>query len=55
MRNVPYKFGVEIAECLPNATFTSFEYSNHYPFFEEEEQFDKFVRGTLSHIGEVPL
>ncbi|WP_339254246.1 alpha/beta hydrolase [Sporosarcina sp. FSL W8-0480] len=50
----PHKFGIEIAECLPNATFTSFEHSNHYPFFEEEERFDEFVRSTLTLIGENP-
>lgn len=43
----PHKFGVEIAERLPNAQFTSFEKSNHYPFFEEEEEFEQFVENTV--------
>lgn len=43
----PYKFGVEIAELLPNAKFTSFLLSNHYPFSEEEQEFNQFVEGTL--------
>ncbi|QTD41905.1 alpha/beta fold hydrolase [Sporosarcina sp. Te-1] len=43
----PHKFGVEIADCLPNASFTSFHASNHYPFLEEEEKFDEFVESTL--------
>ncbi|GKV57931.1 proline iminopeptidase [Sporosarcina sp. NCCP-2222] len=43
----PHKFGVEIANCLPNAYFTSFSESNHYPFAEEEEKFDVFVESTL--------
>lgn len=51
----PHKFGVEIAECLPNAKFTSFLHSNHYPFFEEEEEFDAFVRSTLNRVEEVAV
>lgn len=43
----PYRFGVEIAELIPNATFTTFEESNHYPFLEEEIAFDEFVKLTL--------
>lgn len=43
----PYRFGVEIAELIPNATFTTFEHSNHYPFLEEELAFDEFVKLTL--------
>ncbi len=49
----PHKFGVQIAEYLPNARFTFFLYSNHYPFFEEEAEFAEFVRSTLNTIGEV--
>lgn len=43
----PYKFGVEIANLIPNATLTSFEESNHNPFSEEEEKFQAFVKSTL--------
>ena len=43
----PYRFGVEIAELIPKATFTTFEKSNHYPFWEEELAFDEFVSLTL--------
>lgn len=43
----PHKFGVEIAELLPQATFTTFEESNHFPFFEEEEWFQTFVEKTV--------
>jgi len=43
----PYKFGVEIADLIPNATLTTFEESNHNPFSEEEEKFKAFVKSTL--------
>lgn len=45
----PYRFGVEIAELIPKATFTAFEQSNHYPFWEEELAFDEFVKLTLEN------
>ncbi|SET71714.1 Pimeloyl-ACP methyl ester carboxylesterase [Oceanobacillus limi] len=43
----PMKFGVEIAELIPNAALTIFEQSNHNPFLEEEGQFQEFVNSTL--------
>lgn len=43
----PYKFGVEIAQLIPNAQFTTFEKSNHNPYSEEEELFQAFVTSTL--------
>ncbi|GAA0471508.1 alpha/beta hydrolase [Alkalibacillus silvisoli] len=43
----PMKFGVEIAELIPNASLTIFEKSNHNPFSEEENEFLEFVRSTL--------
>lgn len=43
----PLKFGVEIANLIPNAMFTTFEQSNHNPFSEEEEKFQAFVKSTL--------
>ena len=43
----PYPFGVEIAQLIPNTTFTSFEKSNHFPYSEEEELFQAFVTSTL--------
>ena len=39
----PVQFGMEIANGIPNAYFEIFEESNHFPFLEEEEAFDKFV------------
>ena len=46
----PVQFGIEIAECIPNAKLTIFEYSNHFPFLEEEELFNEFVKATQSVI-----
>lgn len=43
----PYKYGLEIADLIPNARFTTFEVSNHNPFVEEDEKFIKFVKSTL--------
>jgi len=43
----PYQYGAEIASLIPNAMFTTFEESNHYPFVEEQEKFIKFVKSTL--------
>ena len=43
----PYKYGVEIADLIPNARFTTFEESNHHPYVEEEEKFKRFVISTL--------
>ncbi|WP_017186347.1 alpha/beta fold hydrolase [Alkalibacillus haloalkaliphilus] len=43
----PMKFGVEIAELIPNASLTIFDRSNHNPFSEEESEFLNFVRRTL--------
>ncbi|MEK5393435.1 alpha/beta hydrolase [Margalitia sp. FSL K6-0131] len=42
----PMKYGIEIAELMPNASFTIFEESNHNPFSEEEEKFQEFVKST---------
>ncbi|MUK88858.1 alpha/beta fold hydrolase [Ornithinibacillus sp. L9] len=43
----PMKFGVEIAELIPNARLTIFKESNHNPFSEEEDKFREFVISTL--------
>lgn len=43
----PYKFGVEIANLIPNSTFITFEESNHNPFSEEETKFEEFVKLTV--------
>lgn len=43
----PYKYGLEIADLIANAQFTTFEQSNHNPFVEEEEKFKEFVKSTL--------
>lgn len=44
----PLKFGIEIANLLPNATLTIFKESNHFPFLEEEELYGQFVQSTLA-------
>lgn len=46
----PLKFSEEIASLIPQANLTIFEESNHYPFFEEAEEFEEFVISTLSEI-----
>ncbi|WP_368505114.1 alpha/beta fold hydrolase [Alkalihalophilus sp. As8PL] len=43
----PFQYGVEIAHLIPNATLTVFEESNHYPYVEEPEKFQAFVKATL--------
>ncbi len=43
----PYKYGVEIANLIPEAKLTTFEESNHNPFVEEGKKFNAFVRTTL--------
>ena len=43
----PFKYGVEIAALLPKSTFTKFEESNHFPYDEEPEKFQAFVKSTL--------
>ncbi|HHB1906113.1 TPA: hypothetical protein ACOQ33_006152 [Bacillus cereus] len=47
----PYEFAVEVAELMPNAIMSTFEYSNHFPFIEEEEEFIKFVESTVCHVN----
>ncbi|WP_107838522.1 alpha/beta fold hydrolase [Metasolibacillus meyeri] len=42
----PYRFSKEMVELLPFAQLMTFEYSNHFPFFEEEEKFEEFVAST---------
>ncbi|MEE1131509.1 MAG: hypothetical protein UHX00_07830 [Caryophanon sp.] len=39
----PYEYAASIAEHMPNATLTTFEKSNHFPFIEEEAAFAQFV------------
>ncbi|ATP40155.1 alpha/beta hydrolase [Solibacillus sp. R5-41] len=39
----PHDFAVEAANLIPHATLTTFEQSNHYPFIEEEQEFESFV------------
>lgn len=40
----PHHFSKEAAELMPNATMTTFKYSNHSPFIEEEKEFECFVK-----------
>lgn len=42
----PYEFAVEVAELMSNALLKTFNYSNHFPFVEEEEEFKRFLRTT---------
>lgn len=43
----PFKYGVEIAELIPNSTFVAFDSSNHFPYAEEAEKFHEFIVKTL--------
>ncbi|MFD2045521.1 alpha/beta fold hydrolase [Ornithinibacillus salinisoli] len=43
----PMKYGVEIAELIPNASLTIFEESNHNPYSEEEDKFQEFIISTI--------
>lgn len=43
----PPKFGKEITDLLPNASYKLFNSSNHNPFDEEEEAFRSFVESTV--------
>lgn len=45
----PHVFSKEAAELMPNATLTTFNYSNHFPFVEEEEAFKEFVKKTVNN------
>lgn len=44
----PHHFSKEAAELMANATMTTFEYSNHFPFIEEEKEFERFVQDDVS-------
>lgn len=46
----PLVFGEEIAKLIPNSDFWVFEQSNHFPFSEEEDRFDEFVKATTNLI-----
>ncbi|WP_242274440.1 alpha/beta fold hydrolase [Bacillus cereus group sp. BfR-BA-01310] len=39
----PHEYAVEAANLMPNATMTTFEKSNHFPFVEEEAEFKAFL------------
>lgn len=43
----PYEYAVEAANLMPNSVLQTFEYSNHFPFIEEEEEFKKFICMTV--------
>lgn len=43
----PHVFSEEAAELMPNASLTTFEYSNHIPDIEEEEKFKAFLKLTV--------
>lgn len=43
----PHIFSEEAAELMPNASLTTFEYSNHNPDIEEEEAFKHFIESTV--------
>ena len=42
----PYDFSVEAASLMPNASLTTYEKSNHFPFIEEEEKFKDLIQST---------
>lgn len=42
----PYEFAVEKVELMPNAVLKTFDYSNHFPFVEEEFKIF-FLRSTI--------
>lgn len=44
----PHVFSEEAAELMPNASLTTFEYSNHIPDIEEEEKFKAFLKSTMN-------
>lgn len=44
----PHVFAEEVVKLMPNATMTTFNYSNHYPYMEEEEAFKEFVKETVN-------
>ena len=39
----PYEYVVEAAQLMPNASLKTFEKSNHFPFMEEEQEFEQYV------------
>lgn len=43
----PYEYAVEAAALLGNATLTTFSRSNHFPFVEEEQAFEQFVKKMI--------
>ncbi|OZT76748.1 alpha/beta fold hydrolase [Salinicoccus roseus] len=47
----PHIFSEEAAELMPNASLTTFEYSNHNPDVEEEEKFEAFLKSTVKPSG----
>ncbi|WP_078393793.1 alpha/beta fold hydrolase [Shouchella patagoniensis] len=40
----PYEFSEEIHSLLKNSRFFKYQYSNHFPFIEEKEEFNLMVR-----------
>ncbi|WP_261130373.1 alpha/beta fold hydrolase [Bacillus sp. Marseille-Q3570] len=44
----PIECSEEIDEGLNNSTFLRFQYSNHYPFLEEQERFQLAIRAFLA-------
>lgn len=47
----PYEYAVEVANLLPNATLTTFKESNHFPFVEEELEFEQFVETIIKDVS----
>ena len=47
------KYAEEIANLIPNAHFTPFVDSKHFPFTKEEAKFDEFVYRTMKVTGAV--
>jgi proline iminopeptidase len=43
----PVNFSIEMSELIPNAMLHIFEHSNHYPFLEEEFEFNRVILSVL--------
>lgn len=47
----PYEYAVETANLLPNSSLTTFSESNHFPFVEEEKEFENFVEEIVKAMS----
>ncbi|MDI7741262.1 alpha/beta hydrolase [Lysinibacillus fusiformis] len=47
----PHQYSAEAASLMPNATFYTFEKSNHFPFVDEEDRFKEFIGSTYAALS----